>query len=83
MNEELEENDYSRIPDGIEECEDTCKCGAKLRLHAYTFGKSKKSKFKSLKTRFYIDCANHCGRVSEWHDSPDEAIAAFDAEYAS
>ena len=63
--------------DGIEVCEDECPCGAKLRLHAYTFGRQK----GNPQQKFYIDCEKHCGRVSDWMVTPDEAIAAFDAEY--
>lgn len=64
------------VQDGIETCEDKCPCGAHLRLHAYTFGR----KEGKPKQRFYIDCSGHCGRVTEWHDSIDEATAAFDRE---
>jgi len=74
MNEELNE---TKIPDGIEKCEDVCRCGGNLRLHTHTF----RPKNKPPKTRYYVDCEKHCGCVSEWHDSVDEAISAFDAEF--
>ncbi len=65
------------LKDGIENCEDLCPCGAHLRLHKYTFGK----KENKPKQRFYIDCTAQCGRVSDWHDTPDDAIQAFDHEF--
>lgn len=65
--------------DGIEVCEDLCPCGAKLRLHTNTFGKREGNPHQ----KFYIDCEHRCGRVSDWKSTPDEAIAAFDAEYGS
>lgn len=65
--------------DGIELCEDTCPCGAKMRLHINTFGKQKGNPHQ----KFYVDCEDHCGRVSDWMLSPDAAIAAFDSEYGT
>jgi len=65
------------LKDGIEQCEDLCPCGAHLRLHKYTFGR----KENKPKQRFYVDCASHCGRVTEWHDTIDSAIEAFDKEF--
>lgn len=58
---------------GIEKCEDLCKCGANLRLHTHVFG----IKEGNPKVRFYVDCPG-CGITSGWHDSPDEAIEDFD-----
>ena len=63
--------------DGIEVCEDKCKCGGQLRLHTYTFNRNKPTQ----QTKFYIDCDSMCGRVSEWHNSPEKAIEAFDKEF--
>lgn len=64
------------IPDGIEICEDKCPCGAHLRLHTHTFQTN-----SDRQKKFYIDCANHCGRVTMWNDSIDASIEEFDREY--
>ena len=63
------------LKDGIELCEDKCTCGAQLRLHTYTFGRKK----GDPKPRFYIDCAGTCGKITEWHDTIDEALNEFDS----
>lgn len=73
MNDILSE--MSQVPaDGIELCDDKCACGGTLRLHAYTFSRCS----PSHKKRYYIDCDRHCGKVGDWADTIDEALASYD-----
>lgn len=76
MTEENVLEDALPIMDGIEKCEDKCPCGGSLRLHTYTF-----HRYDCLrKQRHYVDCDRNCGRVGNWKDTPEEAVASFDAD---
>lgn len=66
------------VRNGIEKCEDLCKCGEHLRLHTHVFGCKK----GNPEAKYYVDCPK-CMITSEWHKTPDEAIEDFDHQAES
>lgn len=63
------------VRNGIEDCEDKCKCGGNLRLHSHIFG----ALTGKPVPKFYVDCPK-CAATSSWQATPSEAIAEFDKE---
>lgn len=70
------EIDGYRVENGIETCEDKCKCGGNLRLHTYIFG----TKAGKPEPKFYVDCGKCMATASCWKSTPTEAIQQFDKE---
>lgn len=66
------------VKNGIEKCEDLCKCGEHLRLHTHVFG----CKNGNPEAKYYVDCPK-CMTTSGWHKTPDEAIEDFDREVST
>lgn len=66
------------VKNGIEKCEDLCKCGEHLRLHTHVF----RCKNVNPEAKYYVDCPK-CMTASGWHKTPDEAIEDFDREVST